>query len=113
MCRRPSRSLNMTVTALMRLSSVKYLSRSSWILWAGTRFLRCSFASRLSSSNSSYERVRKFLSSVDMELLGCEMKPAELFSRLANDSLGYRAAFSSGQLKVLMGGIRCIYGVGG
>src|SRR5215475_2464605 len=69
MCKRPSRSLNSTVTALMRFSSVKYLMRSSWTLCGATRFLRCSFAFRLSCSSSSYDRERKFRNSVDMNLL--------------------------------------------
>src|SRR5712675_480007 len=69
MCSRPSRSLNNTVTALIRFSSVRYLSRSSWILWIATRFRRCSFACRFSSSSSSYESARKLRSSLDMDIL--------------------------------------------
>src|SRR5712692_8918065 len=69
MCRRPSRSLNSTVTAFMRFSSVRYLSRCSWILWAATRCLRCSFASRFNSSSSPYESIKKSRNSVDMDLL--------------------------------------------
>src|SRR6266851_6780633 len=74
MCSRPSRSLKSTVTALMRFSSVRYLSRSSWILCTATRFLRCSFAFRFSCSNSSYERARKLRSSFDMNLLKCDYR---------------------------------------
>src|SRR5450631_2795401 len=70
MCKRPSRSLKSRVTALMPFSSERYLIRSSWILWAATRFLRCSFASRFNSSSSSYDSARKFRSSLDMKLLG-------------------------------------------
>src|SRR5215475_13367739 len=69
MCSRPSRSLNNTVTALMRFSSVRYLMRSSWILCGATRFLRCSLALRFSCSSSSYDRERKLRNSVDMNLL--------------------------------------------
>src|SRR5450432_2579587 len=36
---------------------------------AESRLLRCSFASRFSSSSSSYDSSRKFLSSLDMDLL--------------------------------------------
>src|SRR5580704_7533307 len=68
MCRRPSRSQNMTVTALMPFWSVRYFRRSSWILWGATRSLRCFFAFRLSSSNSSYDSSRKLRSSL-MKLL--------------------------------------------
>src|SRR6266576_3395700 len=74
MCSRPSRSLKSTVTALMRFSSVRYLSRSSWTLCRATRFLRCSFAFRFSCSNSSYERARKLRSSFDMNLLKCDYR---------------------------------------
>src|SRR5947209_5203183 len=64
MCSRPSRSVNITVTALMRFSSVRYRNRSSWICAAGTRSLRCRLAVRFSSSSSPYESVRKSRSSV-------------------------------------------------
>src|SRR6202161_1310899 len=69
MCKRPSRSLKSTVTALMRFSSVRYLMRSSWMVSAATRSRRCFLALRFSSSNSSYERDRKLRSSVVMFLL--------------------------------------------
>src|SRR5258708_20348553 len=69
MCKRPSRSLKRTVTALIGLSSVRDLIRSSWILWGATRFLRCSLAFKLSCSSSSYDNERKLRSSVDMNLL--------------------------------------------
>src|SRR6266481_5763928 len=59
MCRRPSRSLNSTVTALIRFSSVRYLSRSSWIFPGATCLVRWSLALRFSSSNSAYDRLRK------------------------------------------------------
>src|SRR5579862_2886485 len=59
MCRRPSRSLNMTVTALMRFSSVRYFKRSSRTVSRGVRFSRAFFASRFNSSSSAYESVRK------------------------------------------------------
>src|SRR5579872_2741644 len=65
---RPSRSLKSTVTALIRVSSVRYLIRSSWILCAATRLWRCSFAFRFNCSSSSYERARKLRNSFDMNL---------------------------------------------
>src|ERR1700733_348836 len=64
MCSRPSRSENSTVTALIRLSSVRYLMRCSWILWAATRSVRCFLASRFSSSSSPYGSMRKSRRSV-------------------------------------------------
>src|SRR5471030_2494030 len=59
----------MTVTALMRVSPTKYLSRSSCSFFIGTRSVRCFFAARLSSSNSLYVSVRKSRSSVLIRLL--------------------------------------------
>src|ERR1700730_5927831 len=74
MCSRPSRSLNSTVTALMRFSSLKYLMRSSCTLCGATRSWRCFLAFKFNSSISSYGSAKKLRSSVDMSLLklGCE-----------------------------------------
>src|SRR5580698_7077808 len=69
MCNRPSRSLKSTVSALMRFSSVRYLSRSSRMVSRETRFLRSSFALRLRSSSSSYDNARKLRSSLDMDVV--------------------------------------------
>src|SRR6266404_1075879 len=74
MCKRPSRSLKSTVTALMRFSSVRYLMRSSCTLCGATRSCRCFLAFRLSSSSSSYGRARKLRNSVDMSLLNLSYK---------------------------------------
>src|SRR5580658_5003549 len=85
MCSRPSRSLNSTVTALMRFSSVRYFSRCSWILCGATRSLRCCFDCRFSSSSSSYGRERKLRSSVDMHLL--ELSVAQLNGTFSNPAV--------------------------
>src|SRR5579862_6280060 len=110
MCNRPSRSLNSTVTALIRFSSVKYLIRCSLMFSAGIRFLRCSFASRFNSSSSSYDNARKFLSSLD------NVSP---FLRWIADAAGrfarpnrLSASTQPRQSKVLMGEIKHSYGQG-
>src|ERR1700759_356835 len=69
MCSRPSRSLNSTVTALMCFSSVRYFSRSSRMVSAGTRRLRWSLAAKLRSSSSEYDISMKLRSASDMLLL--------------------------------------------
>src|SRR6266852_5233776 len=74
MCKRPSRSLNNTVTALMRFSSVKYLMRSSCTSCAATRSRRCFLAFRFSSSSSSYGSAKKLRSSFDISLLKVSCK---------------------------------------
>src|SRR6266849_8732023 len=74
MCKRPSRSLNNTVTALMRFSSVKYLRRSSCTFCGATRSRRCFLAFRFSSSSSSYGSAKKLRSSFDISLLKVSCK---------------------------------------
>src|ERR1700690_3178907 len=106
MCSRPSRSLNNTVTALMRFSSVKYLSRCSRIMSAESRLLRCSFASRFSSSSSSYDSSKKFLSSLDMDLLDWIALHGAEFTRTNRVS----AKPPPRQSKVVMGDIKSSYG---
>src|SRR5579872_263607 len=64
MCRRPSRSVKSTVTALIRGSSVRYRRRSSCRSSIDTRLCRWRLAWRLSSSSSEYESIRKSRRSV-------------------------------------------------
>src|SRR5712691_1828125 len=102
MCRRPSRSLKRTVSALMRFSSVRYLSRSSWILCGATRSRRCFLAFRFISSNSSYEIERKFRSSLDMLLLDTEIERSpEVSSTGWEYRIGYRVERSGTNKKGL------------
>src|SRR5229473_1779556 len=108
MCNRPSRSLNSTVTALIRFSSVRYLSRCSLILSGATRFLRCSFASRFNSSSSSYDNARKFRSSLD------NVSPFFVDSRCRRpdlrDQSDYPPRRAQRQSKVVMEKIKHSYG---
>src|SRR5450432_2724073 len=107
MCSRPSRSLNNTVTALIRFSSVRYRIRSSRIRSGAMRFLRCSFASKFSSSNSSYDSAKKFRSSLDMYLLGWIALHG---GPDLSDRLDYATQSAQRQSKVLMGHIKHSYG---
>src|SRR5450631_2237399 len=109
MCSRPSRSLNNTVTALIRFSSVRYRIRSSRIRSGAMRFLRCSFASRFSSSNSSYDSARKFRSSLDMYLL--EWIALHGGPELC-EPIDYATHSPQRQSKVLMEEIKRSYGEG-
>src|SRR5579872_222934 len=102
MCRRPSRSLNITVTALIRFSSVRYLMRSSRILSSGTRLSRCSLACRFSSSSSPYESRRKSCSSLVILLLGT------VYHRFAFRAKSTLSTKRSSGGKVWL--INCVYG---